>query len=188
MRLFASFVVLGIMTAAAPAWAQNNTTTQTYTPRTNYVPMYNNGGNAYYNNAGNVPVYNNTASPLPMEQLVAGKNAPSYTSPGTAYTGFSGYTSDPMQNMNASAMTPEQSRYISAQREAMQAEYMTNLQRLQEDLNRQALATQQQKTYGGQYNQYGGQVQQTAPVQRRVVYKEKNNPLVTPPRLFNPDR
>lgn len=188
MRLLASLAVLGIMVAAsAPAWAQNNQTTQTYTSRTNSAPMYN-GGNVYYNNNGNVPVYNNTGRPLPMEQLVAGKNAPSYTSPGNAYTGFSGYTSNPLQNMNPAAMTPEQSRLISAQREAMQADYLTNLQRLQEDLNRQALATQQQKAYGTPYNQYGGQVQQTAPVQRRVVYKEKNNPLSTPPRLFNPDQ
>ena len=78
MRLFVSLAVLGLACAAMPAMAQQTTTTS---PQVVYaVPMYNASPNSYYQpGVGGSPVYNNgSAQPYAMNQMIAGKNAPSY--------------------------------------------------------------------------------------------------------------
>ena len=193
MRLILSLAVLGmVVSATVPALAQNTTTTtnnQGYVPSAPvvYVPMYNSAGTTYYNpGTAGAPVYNNnpTTAPLPMEQMVAGKNAPSYTSRNNnAYTGFG---ADPLANADLSSLSPEQSQMIRAQREAIaqkaQAEYLASLQQGQG-----GVISPYTQGAAQMYNQFN-QPQQQAPVQRRVLYKQLNNPLVTPPRLFNPDQ
>ena len=185
MRLFVSLAVFGLMVSSAlPAMAQQNSGTGTSADYS--VPMYNDAGAAYYNNTtGTAPVYNSTARPLPLNQMVAGKNAPSYNYNKTQpYNNFGG---DPLAGADLSALSPEQARLIRAQRDAnaqrAQAEYMATLQQQQQG----GAANPYLQGAGQMYNQFA-QPTPKAPAKRRVVYKEKNNPLVTPPRLFNPDQ
>lgn len=196
MRLFVSFAVLGIMVSASvPAMAQQTTTT----PQTGYVaqqpiytmPVYNSSSTNYYQPGTNgTPVYNNSpsAQPFAMNQMVAGQNAPSYNY--NRNKSYGNFGSDPLANMDLSSMTPEQARLVRAQRNARaqqaQADYLASLQGQQPPggmVNNANPYTQA----GQMYNPFAAP-EKEKPKQRRVVYNEKNNPLVTPPRLFNPDQ
>lgn len=196
MRLFVSLAVVGIMASASlPAMAQQQTPTTSgvgYTTQPTYAnPLYNSTSNSYYQ-AGNggAPIYNNSPSarPLPLQQMVAGKDAPSYSyGKGQAYNNFA----DPLANMDITSMSPDQARMVRAQRNARaqqaQADYLASLQGQQPPGGMVTGNSQYAPTAGQTYNQFT-QPEQQKPKQRRVVYNEKNNPLVTPPRLFNPDQ
>ncbi len=159
--------------------------------QTQYIPLYNAtpSSQTYYapTNNGSVPVYNNAANTpsLPLEQMVAGKNAPSYNYNQTTqpYT-FGAGTSGP------NAFTAEQEAQV-------QAQYQAQLQAQQQYIN----SLYQQNPAGGQpgaaavANGLTGGIfgttpsdQAAAPKQRRLVYRERNNPLSAPPLLFNPDQ
>jgi hypothetical protein len=190
MRLFVSFAILGLACAAMPAMAQQ-TTTQ---PQVVYtVPMYNSSPNSYYQpGVGGSPIYNNSgAQPYAMNQMIAGKNAPSYNfNNNTAYTGFTN-TGNPLAGADLANLTPEQSRYIEQQRlYRVQQEQQAFLQQQQAQQQQAWQQPQQQvNSYMQNLNQgYNPFMEQEKPRQRRVVYKERNNPLVTPPRLFDPDQ
>ncbi len=209
MRPFVSLAVLGIIASASvPAAAQQQTAT---TPGSGYAttqsgytqsapvytaPIYNSASNNYYQpNATGTPFYNNSPSarPLALNQMVAGKDAPSYNyNRNQSYNGYG----DPLANMDMSAMTPEQARLVRAQRNARaqqaQAGYLASLQaQKQQQLQMQqqpgALTNPYLQGAGQMYNQFA-EPEPEKPKQRRVVYKEMNNPLVTPPRLFDPDQ
>lgn len=190
MRLFVSLATLGMAFAMPAAMAQQTTTTTTQPQVVYAVPMYNASPNNYYQNGvGNTaPVYNNAnAQPYAMNQMVAGKNAPSYNySKTNAYTGFTN-TGDPLVGADFANLTPEQSRYIEQQRQfRLQQEQQAYLQQqgqFQQQPQQQAAGYMQGLNQG--YNPF---VEPEKPKQRRVVYKERNNPLVTPPRLFNPEQ
>lgn len=187
MRLFVSVAVLGLV-AAMPVMAQT-TTTNTGTPSGPVlyaVPMYNgvSGPTQYQAGVAGAPIYNNTAQqPLPLNQMAAGKNAPSYNYNSTRpYTGFMG--GDPLAGADYANLTPEQRRLIDQQaaaRAAQEQAFYTNMQKQQMQQNPYIQGASQ--LYSN-YTQEEPQVQK----QRRVVYKERNNPLTTPPRLFNPDQ
>jgi hypothetical protein len=190
MRLFVSLAVLGLAFAAMPAMAQQ-TTTQ---PQVVYTPMYNPSPNSYYQpGVGGSPVYNNgSAQPYAMNQMIAGKNAPSYNyNRSNAYTGFTN-TGDPLAGADLANLTPEQSRYIEQQRlYRVQQEQQAFLQQQQAQLQQQQAWQQSQQQINTMQNLnqgYNPLAQQEQPRQRRVIYKERNNPLVTPQRLFNPDQ
>jgi hypothetical protein len=188
MRLFVSFAILGLAVAAMPAMAQQ-TTTQ---PQVVYsVPMYNSSPNSYYQpGVGGSPIYNNgSAQPYAMNQMIAGKNAPSYNfSNNTAYTGFTN-TGNPLAGADLANLTPEQSRYIEQQRlYRVQQEQQAFLQQQQAQQQQQAWQQPQMNTTQNLNQGYNPFMEQEKPRQRRVVYKERNNPLVTPPRLFDPDQ
>lgn len=192
MRLFVSLAVLGLGFAAAPAMAQQTTTTTTTQPQVVYaVPMYNSSPNNYYQSGvgGTSPVYNNAnAQPYAMNQMVAGKNAPSYNYNRTnAFTGFTN-TGDPLAGADFANLTPEQSRYIEQQRQyRLQQEQQAYLQ--QQGQFQQQQSQQQAGNYMQNLSQgYNPFAEPEKPKQRRVVYKDRNNPLVTPPRLFNPEQ
>lgn len=197
MRLFLSLAALGIMVSASvPAMAQQKTST---TP-TGYVPqqpiytmpLYNGTSTNYYQPGANgTPVYNNSpsAQPFAMNQMIAGQNAPSYNY--NRNKSYNNFGSDPLANMDMSAMTPEQARLIRAQRNAnaqqAQAAYLASLQNQQQQQQQGMMPSPYTQSAGQMYNQFVSP-EKEKPKQRRVVYNEKNNPLVTPPRLFNPDQ
>lgn len=204
MRLIVSLVVLGLaVSASAPAMAQQTTTTTSgygYMQPNGFVPqqpvytspVYNQTSNSYYQpNKTGTPVYNNSSSarPLPLQQMVAGKNAPSYSYGGNQ--AYSQYGSDPLANMDIASMSPEQARLVRAQRNARaqqaQADYLASLQGQQPPGGMVTNNSSYAQTSGQIYNQLVAP-EKEKPKQRRVVYNEKNNPLVTPPRLFNPDQ
>lgn len=143
------------------------------------VPMYNGmtGVPQYQTGVYGAPFYNNASPmPLPLNQMTAGVNAPSYNYDGAQpYTGFTG--GDPMAGMDYANLTSEQRGMIDQQAAA---------RAMQEQAFYANQMAQQGQINGG--NQMFGGNQEQEPVRRRVVYKEKNNPLVTPPRLFNPDQ
>ncbi|PZO80894.1 MAG: hypothetical protein DI626_11140 [Micavibrio aeruginosavorus] len=196
------FVILAIAATGAlgfagPSMAQN----------TNYygVPNYNTGtGTTYYTpsqNGGGAPVYNNGANvqPFPMQQMIAGRNAPSYNfnNGNQAYTGF-GTNSNPMSGVTSiGSLTPQQDAYLRAQQQSQNSgsfgqfgnnTYQQQYYQQQPNGN----AQNQGGAFSGFYNNgnspFGTTPTAGVPTQKRVVYKERNNPLVDPPRLFNPDQ
>lgn len=190
---FGIFLTAVMVAGIAPAFAQNNTgtanpygtttTIQPYaTPQLYVAP----GGTPTAN-----PYFNTQAQPMPMEQMVAGRNAPSYNFGGdsNAYTGFGGGTGSGGYN-SIGVMTPEQAQLFNRQREAAalayQNEYLAGLQQQAQPQQQAAPMQQQQQNFAAPF--MGGQQQAAPPVRRRVVYREMNNPLATPPRLFNPDQ
>jgi len=192
-RLFPALLGFAVC-AALPAAAQDNTQTnwQQQQQPVYAVPMYlSPNGSQQYNTQGGVPVYNNNAQPLPVEQLIAGKNAPSYNYNNNAYTGFGG--SNPLSNVTSiGSLTPQQEAMVRAQRDAQAAAYQRDyLAGLGQQGTTPVPTSTGSSGYQGEafsqlYNGIG-QEQQQAPVRRRVVYREKNNPLTTPPRLFSID-
>lgn len=199
MRLFATVAILGLV-SGMPAMAQTTTTnTGASNPQMIYaVPVYNAMPSGTQYQQGSPTVYNNgTASPLPLQQMTAGKNAPSYNYNGAApYSGFN-TGGNPMAGADMSNLTPEQRRYIDAQTAAnyQQEQYMREQQNRQALQQQQQMLQQQQQPFAqtnsylgtGNFNNPFAEPEQK-PKQRRVVYNERNNPLVTPPRLFNPDQ
>lgn len=163
------------------------------------TPIYNTntgGGTPYYAaQNGYNPVYNNgtNVSPIPLQQMIAGKNAPSYTIGGNnAYRNFG--NNNPMSGVTSiGSLSPEQANYLRAQQARADQLYAQQQQ--------QSQYGQQQNSYssayqGGAFSQlytnnnspFGNKADSDIPTKRRVVYKEANNPLVEPPRLFNPDQ
>lgn len=144
----------------------------------------------YYPNTNNVPVYNSGASPLPMDQLIAGRNAPSYD-----YN--SGPNIQPYNNMggsmsgqNAGApLTPAQVAQMRANRDAQAQQYE---QQYMQQVAQQAQNAVSADGYLGQaYNSVYGQPQQQQqqrPTKKRLLYKENDGLMPIPPRLFNPDQ
>ncbi len=194
MRPVFSAVLFGLaLCAAAPVWAQNNTaTTNPY-----MVPLYNGAGStAYSTQNGQAPVYNNTGAPFPMEQMIAGKNAPSYNyNRANSRAQASIYGGNYLSGGNGGALTPQEAEAIRAQRnaqaQAYQAEYMASLQQqaaMQAQQNGVNSSLYQGSQFSNLYSSSQGEGAVKKPTQRRVIYKEKNDPLVTPPPLFNLDR
>jgi len=201
MRLKLSLAVLGLLMAGtAPSLAQNPQTQQGYYP---VQPIYNtntavpyfqsqNGASPNYNNGTNAPAF-------PMQQMIAGKNAPSYNYNTTGgpqpYNNFG-------NNNPANGPTPmDQIQGGSYQRDlaglAYQQQYMQDYQKMLAQQQSQLQQQQQQpqnapSAYQGNafsqlYANAAGPDKPAAPKKQRVVYKERNNPLIVPPRLFNPD-
>lgn len=196
MRILATAAFLGMVSIlSSSAWAQSN--------NTGYTPLYNTSTTApvYYSATnGVVPVYNNsqTTPYLPMDQMVAGKNAPSYdfNQTNNAYQ----FGTNGQVYGGSGAITPAQQAQLDAQYQALQdaqlqaaqQQYLNSLQP-QQQVAPGALASYNSIGYPGNYNLVGGPYGTTpaasaAPTQRRVRYKELNNPLKAPPRLFNPDQ
>jgi len=170
----AGFVLCGSTAAMAQTYYQTNGTPI-------FVPMT--GAQGYTTTqTGAVPFYNNNTQPLPMDQLVAGKNAPSYNFGGTQpYNSFGGS----MTNSNG-VLTPEAVAQLRAQRDAQAQQY-------EQQFLQSGQANNQQGTLGAvqnAYNSFTGQQQQqpARPVKRQLVYRQQDNPLAAPPRLFNPDQ
>lgn len=139
--------------------------------------------------AQEVPMYNTTTS-----SGQAGRSAPSYDFNSPSRPAIQPYTFGSGTNNNPYGTQPQGS-----------SQYYLDQLAKQEAANRAARAnpnpygTQQAPLYGqipnatGYGNQmYGNQFmpqEQKKPVKRRVVYKERNNPLSEgPTRLFNPDQ
>jgi hypothetical protein len=198
MRLKLSVAVLGLLMAGSlPALAQTNA--QQQQPNAYYAPsapVYNTGNSVpYYSQQnGTTPIYNNNPNTptLPMNQMIAGKNAPSYN-----YNANQAYSfNDPTSLAGASlgSLSPEQANMVRAQRDAnAQAYQQAYQQQLQDQQNQQQQMQQSgaSQYQGGQFAQLyanaTGQQQKPVSTKKRVIYKEMNNPLVAPPRLFNTD-
>lgn len=143
----------------------------------------------YYPSANTVPVYNSGASPLPMDQLIAGKNAPSYNF-GSGSNNIQPY------NMNGSAgsqgagapLSPAQVAQMRANRDAQAQQY--EQQYMQQAAQQAQNATSPDGYLGQAYNSVYGQPQQQQqrPTKKRLLYKKNDDLMPIPPRLFNPDQ
>lgn len=201
MRYILSLAVLGLAVGAgAPAYAQQQQAQQpSYVyqgQQQNTNPVYNNLG-TYRPNTTNSPYFNSAANlqMLPMQQMIAGKNAPSYAYGGRQeqqqnglFGGDGGFLGGGM-----GGISPEQANAIRAQRNANAAAYQQQYFDSVNQREAQQYAQQQAGMVGSQYqgsqfNQLYTDNQQPKPVKKKVIYNELNNPLKEPPRLFNPDR
>lgn len=195
------FVILAIAASGALGFAPNVMAQNT---GTNYygAPVYNTGtGTTYYTNApngGGAPIYNNgtNVQPFPMQQMIAGRDAPSYNFNGNqAYTGF-GANSNPMSGVTSiGSLTPQQDAYLRAQQQSQNSgnvgQFGNNTYQQQYYQQQDGSSAYQGSAFSGLYNNnspFGTTPTAGTPTQKRVVYKERNNPLVDPPRLFNPDQ
>ena len=195
-KLIAALIACSI---ATPALAQQVTQQNPV-----YVPMYNTSNTApvYYQQtpSGAVPVYNNVANTptLPLNQMVAGKNAPSYVSRQNQIQPY-GMNQGGNWYGGAGAMSPQQEAQLQAQIQAnqqaaaqqaaaaQQQQYMNSLQQQQTVQQIQSLSQNGFPNLGAlQGGPFSNQPQ--GPVKRKVVYRELNNPLREPQRLFNPDQ
>lgn len=189
MRLKLPLFVLGLAAfASAPAMAQNNASTTPYYNTTSTTPTY------YATTpTGAVPVYNNlnTTPIMPMDQMVAGKNAPSYN--------YNNPTGVQPYNFGTGAGNVSGQAAMSAEQQAqMYQQQLLNQQQQQQYANGQTGPMGVSTTQGSLQNltqfansPFGTNTQGTAaavPKQRKVIYKELNNPLKEPARLFNPDQ
>ncbi len=181
MRLKLSLAVIGLLLAgSAPALAQNEQNSNYYgsAAPTYAAPTGNYSTNGVVYNSGSV-------TPLPMQQMIAGKNAPSYNY-GTAQPYNSGYSG----NTSIGSLTPEQAAAQRAQRDAQaqayQQQYMASIQQQSMQPNA-ATPNQQQGAFAQMYNNMTGGQEQQPPVKKRVVYNGRPSPLVEPPRLFKTD-
>lgn len=156
-----------------------------------YVPSTGNVGYAPQGATGAIPFYNNTAQPLPMDQLVAGKNAPSYNYRNNTQP----YNLSPQRGGDGT-MTGAQFEQLRSGRDQRAQQYENEyLQRLADRdaaLNgsgqgaagtAQGYLNNAQSLYNG-----NGQKQDQPKRKKRLVYREDANPLATPPRLFDPDQ
>lgn len=200
MRYILSLAVLGLaVSAGVPAFAQQQQQQPSYTYQSqqqNTNPIFNNLG-TYRDNINNNPYYNSGANlqMLPMQQMIAGKNAPSYAfgnrqqqQQANLYNNGGGFLDGAM-----GGISPEQANAIRAQRNANAAAYQQQYFESVNQREAQQYAQQQQGMAGSQYqgsqfNQLYTDNQQPRPVKKKVIYNELNNPLKEPPRLFNPDR
>jgi hypothetical protein len=135
-------------------------------------------------------LYNQNAQPLSIQQAVAGKNAPSYDYSRSAATqNYNPYGSGPSSGsyVPQGTLTPEQQRDLQEQYLEQQAFY-------QQMGQQQGIGTQQGGgTFEEQLAKLTGKsnAEDEKPKDRkvkRVVRNALNNPLATPPRLFNPDQ
>lgn len=184
MRLKLYAICTGLMMATAvPAMAQS---TPIYNTNTGGTPYTNtNTGSTIYNNGTNVP-------PIALNQIIAGKNAPSYTYGGGGVKPYNGFNSNPLAGVTSiGSLTPEQATYLQNQQNQA---YAAEQARLAQQAQQQQYGSANSSLYQGSNfsqlysNPFGTQPEKTVPTKRRVVYKEANNPLVTPPRLFNPEQ
>lgn len=145
-----------------------------------YVPMTSQ--QAYgATQSGGAPVYNNQGQPLPMDQLIAGKNAPSYN-----YNAPKPYNLNPTTYGNG-VMSAEQVEQARAARNARAQQYA---QEYMQQANESQFGQQAQQSIGGAANAYGnytGQQQPQKPKKKRLITREQDQILQTPPRLFNID-
>lgn len=171
--LFMIFACVALITAT-PAQAQN---TQLYLSP---------GMQDYYATGANVPVYNNAAQPLPMEQLIAGKNAPSYNynAPVQPYN-LGGTTAGGSTNMSGAPLSPAQVAQMRANRNAQAQQY--EQQYLQQAQQQISGVSAPEGYMGNPYSAAYGQ-QQIRPTKKRLLYKERDDLMPVPPRLFNPDQ
>lgn len=210
MRFGLSVAVLSlVLVSGLPAQAQQQQQQQSSYVygggSTNSGPVYNSTvGSAARQTTGNVSIYNsgNALQMLPMQQMAAGQNAPSYTYGHQKQNAqpYTNYNSGPMAlNPNAiGSLSADQARMIREQRNmqanAYQEQYMEQLR--QRDLNNPYLNQPQQQQLqamngasqyqGAQFSQlYANSGQPKPVVKPKVLYNELNNPLVEPPRLFN---
>ena len=172
MRVTLSLAIMALLIGTAgTAMAQNNTSTggSGYT----YIPNSNSSSATIYNS----------------EPMIAGKNAPSYTSSKNKPKPYAFGTDAGADKSGYGMMTPEQANAMRAMRDqqAMQAQqqYLADMQKtggmpvgspsLQERMNQ--LNPMQEE-------------EEQKPKKRRVVYNKKNNEsaIGVPPRLFNPDQ
>lgn len=143
-------------------------------------PYYAYDASAY--ETGPMPVYNQGATPIPLTQMVAGQNAPSYNYNQTAVQpysfGASTSTTSGQYYAPQGTLTPQQEAALQAQ--ILQQQYMP-----QSDTNNLAaqLAQLNQGPFGTQADD-----QPTKRTVKRVVRNALNDPLKPPPRLFNPDQ
>lgn len=186
MRFFHVLGVAGLVLSgfSVPAMAQQSGKSGSYL----YVPSTGATGYAPRGASGAVPFYNNTAQPLPMDQLVAGKNAPSYNYRNQVQP----YNLGP-QRGGEGTMTAEQFEQMRSSRDQRAQQYENEyLQRLAD--RDAALNTGNQQAGGAGQGTYASGTQaynnvQPAPKKKkRLVYREDANPLAAPPRLFNPDQ
>lgn len=200
MRTILSLAILGILAGAVPAFAQQQQQQSSYTygSQRNNNPVYNSFSD-YQDNPNrdglySQNVYNSGANRqiLPLDQMVAGRNAPSY-----AYGGNQQRTQANLYgngggfgNMSG-ALSPDQARQLRSQRDAnaqaYQQQYMDSLRQQQQNNpypNPQMAGSQYQ---GSQFEQLYAENDEPKPVKRKVLYKQLKNPLKEPPRLFNTD-
>ncbi len=199
MRFNMSVAVLGLILAGTmPAHAQNNNTfysqgnSNSGYSNNNYTNSYansysNNGysGNSYGAGSNTFkPLYNTNAQPT-----IPGRNAPSYNFNGNNSNAIQPYSFGNGSN-NFYNASPQQQQGYNGQNQGQFGYQQQYAGSLQQNANKGA-------TFGQLYNggttattnNGNGQLfQQQAPTQRRVTYNERNNPLTTPPRLFDPDQ
>lgn len=200
MRFGLALMVLGLVAgiSALPAFAQQQQQQQQlYQYNGGYTnpTLYNSPGN-YTQQSDGGSIYNSGANlqMLPMQQMTAGKNAPSYTYGGQKNASMYNYGSMSGLDPNAAgALSPDQARAIRAQRDAQAQTYQQQyMQTLQQQQNPYAQQAQQMMSAGSQYqgSSFGAlyaDSDQQKPTKKKVIYKQLNNPLVEPPRLFNID-
>lgn len=174
MRIILSVAIAGIILGVnVPAMADTDTQSSQ-----GYVPSQSAPAPSLYN-AGP------TAKPY-----VAGKNAPSY-SYNTNAKPF-GFDANGEGNSTVGSITPEQAIAMRAQRDAQaqayEKQYLENLQKQRAAgsgyLPPEAAAVYQTGADGVR-RLVMPEEEKPAPKKRRVVKREQDNPLSTPPRLFN---
>lgn len=148
-------------------------------------PYYTNNAAAY--DMEPAPVYNQGAAPIPLNQLVAGQNAPSYNYNNTAVQPYNfGSTTSPSGQyyVPQGTLTPQQEAALQAQI-LQQQQYAQQYGAPQNDANNLAaqLAQLNQGPFGTNADE-----QPTKRTVKRVVRNALNDPLKPPPRLFNPDQ
>jgi hypothetical protein len=164
------------LVATLPAHAQSSY--QTVTPSGGYVYTGN-------QNTSAAPIYNSGAQPIPMQQMIKGKNAPSYNFRGKTQP----YNNFGTMSNKSGPMTLEEAERMRAMRDQQAMEYERN--RIAK-VNAQNAAPANQMTqglgqYGQMYQSLTGTQQQPAR-KKRLIQREDDNPLRAPPRLFNPDQ
>lgn len=170
--------------AAASAWAQNSY----YPSQTQQAPtLYNSG---------------QTAQPLALQRMLSatttatpGVNAPSYT-----YNNQQQQQQAQPYNFGPSAST---NSYSAQQGSYYDQNALPPSERFMQEMARQQAAAGQRRQDQSAYYAAGQQpgqnrsgsptpqlagIEPPAKPQRRVVYKDRNNPLQEPQRLFNPDQ
>ena len=200
MRYILSLAVLGLVAGAgAPAFAQQ----QQQQPQSYVYGGQQQNNNSIYNSLGNYrddinagAFYNNGANlqMLPMNQMIAGRDAPSYAFGNRQQNQQAGLYGNNGGFGNAmGGLSPDQARQIRAQRDAnaqaYQQQYMDSMQQQQMQNNPYAQQNMAGSQYqGSQFSQLYAENAEPKPVKKKVIYNELNNPLKEPPRLFNPDR
>lgn len=192
------FVALLTAALCVPAAAKAQTG---YNP---YAPVYNTAapGQSYYSNntSGTAPVYNNAATtrPVPLQQYIAGKNAPSYS--------FNNEQIQPYNGFGTQGPAVGTPAYVQMQNQQFQQQQLQQQQFDQQQAAGYGLrqpplpggipgngynpGTRGANAYGSSLSggPFGTAQQQQVPKKRRVVYKEMNNPLKEPARLFDPNQ
>lgn len=142
----------------------------------------------YTQSGSGVPIYNSGANPLPMEQMIAGKNAPSYNYNSNKVQPYNLGGTGSMSSGAGAPLTPDQVAQMRANRNAQAQQYEQHyLQQAQNQL--QGVTAPDGYAAQGYNALYGGQQQQQQqrPTKKRLLYKQGEDMMPTPPRLFNID-